>query len=113
MTTYLALNQFRNMWVFVFFDLPVETKKQRKQANKFRKELEKDGFSMFQFSIYMRACPSRQNADVHIRRIRNLLPEYGHIGILKITDKQFSNMELFFNKMIKEKPDMPQQLQLF
>lgn len=101
------------MWVFVFFDLPVETKKQRKEATKFRKELEKDGFTMFQFSIYMRACASRENAEVHICRVKMLLPEYGHVGILRVTDKQFGAMELFFSKKLKEKPNMPQQLQLF
>lgn len=37
------------MWLFVFFDLPVATKKQRKEATRFRKSLEKDGFTMMQF----------------------------------------------------------------
>ena len=47
------------MWVFVFFDLPVLTKQQRKQATQFRKALEKDGFTMMQFSVYVRHCPSK------------------------------------------------------
>ena len=101
------------MWVLVFFDLPVETKKQQKAAARFRKELVKDGFSMFQFSIYMRNCPSRENADVHIKRVKAMLPEYGHVGILKITDKQFGMMELYFSKKTIEKPSTVQQLELF
>ena len=76
-----AINQYRNMWVLVFFDFPVETKKQRKAATRFRKELIQDGFSMFQFSIYMRNCPSRENAEVHIKRVTGILPDYGHIGV--------------------------------
>ncbi|MGQ1783531.1 MULTISPECIES: CRISPR-associated endonuclease Cas2 [unclassified Saccharicrinis] len=108
-----AINQYRNMWVLVLFDIPVETKKQRKAAAKFRKELLQDGFAMFQFSIYMRNCPSRENADVHIKRVKSMLPEYGHIGVLKITDKQFGMMELFYSKKPKEKPEIVQQLQLF
>jgi CRISPR-associated protein Cas2 len=111
--SYEALNQYRIMWVLVFFDLPTETKKQRKAAAKFRKQLIDDGFSMFQFSIYLRNCPSRENAEVHIRRVKNMLPEYGHIGILTITDKQFGMMELFFSKQIAKKPETVQQLQLF
>lgn len=39
------------MWVFVMFDLPTLTKKDRKDAARFRKDLEKDGFIMHQFSI--------------------------------------------------------------
>ncbi len=110
---YEALNQYRIMWVLVFFDLPVETKKQRKAATLFRKELINDGFTMFQFSIYMRNCPSRENADVHIKRVKGMLPEYGHVGILKITDKQFGMMELFLARKKKDNPPIVQQLELF
>jgi len=101
------------MWVLVFFDLPTETKKERKAAGKFRKELLQDGFTMFQFSIYMRTCPSRENAEVHSKRVKQSLPEHGHVGILKITDKQFAMMELFYSREVSEKPEIVQQLQLF
>ncbi len=107
------LNQYRVMWVLVFFDLPTETKKDRRNHAKFRKEIMKDGFTMFQFSIYTRCCPSRENADVHIKRVKSLLPPAGYIGIMCVTDKQFGSMELFHStKPIKANPD-PQQLQLF
>lgn len=99
--------------MFVLFDLPTETKKQRKAASDFRKKLLCDGFEMFQFSIYLRHCPSRENADVHIKRVKTNLPEYGEVGILCITDKQFSNME-FFKAKGEYKPKTPiQQLELF
>ena len=101
------------MWVMVFFDLPTNTKKERKAANLFRKKLIKDGFSMFQFSIYMRHCSSRENAQVHIRRVKSFLPGYGHVGILNITDKQFGMIELFYGKKEEHRPEMPQQLELF
>ncbi len=101
------------MWVLVFFDIPVETKKQQKAAIRFRKQLLEDGFSMFQFSIYIRNCPSRENAEVHIKRVKNMLPEYGHVGLLTITDKQFGMMELFYSKQPKERPPTVQQLELF
>lgn len=96
-----------------FFDLPTETKKERKSAAKFRKDLLLDGFTMFQFSIYMRNCPSSENAQVHIRRVKGCLPEYGKIGILCITDKQFDKMELFIGKKNSELPHIEQQLELF
>ncbi|HET8962544.1 MAG TPA: CRISPR-associated endonuclease Cas2, partial [Chitinophagales bacterium] len=53
------------MWVLVLFDLPTETAEERKIYAKFRKNLLKDGFAMFQFSIYLRHCSSRENAEVH------------------------------------------------
>lgn len=101
------------MWVLVFFDLPTETAAERKIYAKFRKELMADGFTMFQFSIYMRHCASRENADVHIKRTKTKLPEKGHIGILCITDKQFGMMEIYFGKKQAELPVPIQQLELF
>ncbi|MDE3742873.1 CRISPR-associated endonuclease Cas2 [Maribacter polysaccharolyticus] len=107
------LNQYRSMWVLVFFDLPTETLTERKYAAKFRKDLLNDGFAMFQFSIYLRFCPSRENAAVHIKRTKNALPKKGKVGIMQITDKQFGMMELFHGQ--KEQPPEPpsQQLELF
>jgi CRISPR-associated protein Cas2 len=109
----MRLNEYRILWVLVFFDLPTETKKERRIASKFRHEILRDGFAMFQFSIYLRHCSSRENADVHINRVKRLLPEKGHIGIMTVTDKQFGMMELFYGKKEKALPDTPQQLELF
>jgi CRISPR-associated protein Cas2 len=101
------------MWTLVMYDLPTETKKQRKTAAKFRKYLMKDGFCMFQFSMYVRHSPSSENADVHKRRVKNNLPELGKIGILQITDKQFGQMEIFYGTSLQQRENVPQQLELF
>jgi len=106
-------NAYRIMWVLVFFDLPTDTKKERKQASTFRKRLIKDGFSMFQLSIYVRHCASRENANVHIKRVKSMLPEHGHVAILNITDKQFGMIELFNSAKATSHPETPQQLELF
>lgn len=106
-------SEYRIMWILVFFDLPTETKKERKAASNFRKTLIKDGFTMFQYSIYVRHCASMENAEVHIKRTKRELPEYGDVGIMYITDKQFGKIELFHGQ--KEEPlnVEGQQLELF
>lgn len=106
-------SEYRIMWVLVFFDLPTETKKQRHAATKFRTDLVKDGFSMFQYSIYMRNCSSIENAEVHKKRVKSFLPELGSVGILAVTDKQFNDMELFYAKKPKKEGDIYVQLELF
>lgn len=106
-------NAYRIMWVLVFFDLPTNTKKERKIAQQFRKNLIKDGFTMFQFSIYLRNCPSRENAKVHTKRVKHNLPKHGKVCILEITDKQFGNMELFHGVKEIDVPTPVQQLELF
>ena len=90
------------MWVFVMYDFPTDTKKERKAAAKFRKQIMGDGFTMFQFSTYVRHCASMENAQVHIKRVKSLLPEFGNVGILCITDKQFADIQLFCCKKEKK-----------
>lgn len=101
------------MWVFVFFDLPTETKKNRKDAARFRKDLEKDGFSMMQFSVYVRHCPSKENMDVHIKRIQMAIPPAGQVSILSITDKQYGNILNFQGKSHHKLQPGPMQLEIF
>jgi CRISPR-associated protein Cas2 len=109
----MDLNGYRIMWLFVFFDLPTETAKDRKNAAGFRKNLLKDGFDMMQYSVYMRHCASGESADVHERRINMLLPPLGKISILRITDKQFGNIMNFWGRAEVPKPPPPMQLELF
>lgn len=101
------------MWTLVMYDLPTETKKERKAAARFRKDLMQNGFSMFQFSMYVRHSPSAENAAVHRKRAIRSLPEYGKVGIIQITDKQFGQMEIFYGKKPQDLPGAPQQLELF
>ena len=101
------------MWILVHFDLPTETKKDRKNYTQFRKKIMADGFNMFQFSMYIRHCSSKENTEVHIKRVKSILPPKGHIGILTITDKQFGMMEIFRGHDIVEGPEISQQLELF
>ena len=107
------LNAYRIMWILVNYDLPTETKTDRKNAAKFRKRILGDGFAMFQFSMYIRHCSSKENTEVHTQRVRRILPPKGKVGILTITDKQFGMMEIFSNTASVKGPDAPQQLELF
>ena len=101
------------MWVLVFFDLPTETAKDRKNYSIFRKKMLADGFQMFQFSIYLRHCSSRENAEVHIKRTKANLPPKGNVGIMCITDKQFGMMEIYTGHTAAPLVPPPQQLELF
>lgn len=106
-------SEYRIMWIMVFFDLPTETKKDKKAYADFRKRLQNDGFTMFQFSIYVRHCASRENAEVHIKRVKSFLPEYGKVGIMCITDKQFEDIKLYNGQKSMPNTSPGQQLELF
>jgi len=109
----LAAESYRIMWLFVFFDLPVTSDRQRKRATRFRKNLLDDGFSMMQFSVYIRHCASKENATVHINRIRKLIPPEGHVSIVSITDKQFGNILNVRGATKEDPPPAPAQLEMF
>jgi CRISPR-associated protein Cas2 len=111
--TELRLNAYHIMWLFVFFDLPTTTKKERKDAAQFRKALEKDGFTMMQYSVYIRHCPSKENMEVHIARVKAAIPSAGLTSILSITDKQFSEIKNFWGKVERAKLSAPQQWEFF
>lgn len=107
------LNKYHIMWIIVFFDLPTTTKKERKCAALFRRNLEKDGFSMMQYSVYTRHCASRESVDVHIKRVRQLLPQSGKVSVLSITDKQYGDITNFWGKIESRRLETPQQLEFF
>lgn len=54
---------YRLMWLLVMFDLPVDTKANRKAANDFRHRLLDFGFERCQFSVYLRFCEGRDQAE--------------------------------------------------
>jgi len=101
------------MWLFVFFDLPVKTKQERKQAARFRKDLLEDGFSMMQYSVYIRHCASRESSKVHIGRVRGVVPPKGLVSILAATDKQFGQIVNIQGAKAKPPPRTPSQLEFF
>jgi len=107
------LNAYHIMWLFVFFDLPVTIKKDRKAASRFRKDLLKDGYGMMQFSVYIRHCASKESANVHVRRVKSFMPDKGQISILQVTDKQYGNIMNFWGKRSDPLPEGPKQLELF
>ena len=106
-------SEYRVMWVLCFFDLPTETKIERQRQTQFRKDLLRDGFTRFQLSIYVRHCPSVENANVHIARVKSMIPPEGSVSILCITDKQFGKIQIFYGKKEKSKPKPSPQLELF
>ena len=95
----------------MLFDLPTDTKQARKQYTNFRKHLLDNGYAMMQYSVYMRHCASDENALVHIKRVKCNLPPDGEVRIIKITDKQFGKIEVFYGKKRIPTEKAPVQLE--
>jgi CRISPR-associated protein Cas2 len=101
------------MWIFAIFDLPVDTKEARRHYSGFRKNLLKDGFTMLQYSVYVRHCRSLENTDVHYRRVKTFLPPDGEVRMFTITEKQFSRMQTYIGKVREQPEATPSQIEMF
>jgi CRISPR-associated protein Cas2 len=108
-----ALSGYRVMWLVVLFDLPVGTKKERKAANGFRFKLLDLGFEMSQFSVYLRFCAGKEQADAYERKIEQSMPASGKVHIMAITDKQYENIRTYRGRNRKQSPQNPNQFALF
>ena len=107
------LSGYRLMWIFVMFDLPVGTKKQSREATKFREFLLDQGFEMSQFSVYARFCNGQDSFQAHLKRIERNLPEKGDVHILTFTDRQYENIVRFSSQRRKKQRKNPDQLAMF
>ena len=109
----VALSGYRIMWVFVLFDLPVGTKKERKAATKFRHALLDMGFEMSQFSVYLKFCAGKEQADAVARQMEAEMPSSGKVHFVSITDKQYENIRTYRGRKREPASKMPNQLALF
>ncbi len=110
------MSAYKFMWIMVMFDMPTETKKDKKKYRWFRGRLIKEGYIMMQYSIYIKSYHSYESAVYGKKKLKefikvNLLK--GSIRIMLFTDKQFSNMDIIVGAKKKSERSAPKQLLLF
>lgn len=101
------------MWIIMFYDFPMSTPKRRKEYRRFRKIILKDGFKMFQNSVYVRHCYSNEHIYTHINRIKKVLPFEGNTVLLTVSDQRFEEMNSFTGKMLNKSIMTPQQIEIY
>jgi CRISPR-associated protein Cas2 len=106
-------SKYRMAWVLVFFDLPVGTPEERRDAANFRKDLIKDGYMMVQFSVYARPCGSADRVDTQVRRLQPKIPAKGEVRGLIISDAQWGRMIVVRSQQKTESEKMPEQMMFF
>lgn len=113
MSANALLSGYRVLWVMALFDLPVLTKAERKRAAKFRLFLLDEGFSMMQFSCYIRFTAGKEQAEALTKRIGRAVPSPGAVEVIWLTDKQYENIHSFRGKPVEKRAGKPDQLALF
>ena len=107
------LSGYRLMWMMVLFDLPVITKRERRDAANFRKFLLGQGFEMCQLSVYLRFCAGKNQAQVYTRSIQSALPPSGNIQVVYFTDRQYESIVSFSGHQRQPANKNPEQFVLF
>lgn len=90
------------MRIVVFFDLPTLTAADRRNYRKFRKMLIKNGFIMMQESVYSKLALNATAAATISDKLRSDVPKKGLVQVLKVTEHQFSRIELLAGEMSSE-----------
>lgn len=108
-----AVSAYRMMWMLVTFDLPVETKKYRAQATRFRQFLLDQGFEMSQLSNYLRLVNGQEQFDTYVRRIGSNLPERGDVFVFQFTDRQYENIIRFSDQVGEHARKIPNRSRFF
>lgn len=106
-------NRYHSMWLIALFDLPTETKEDRKNYREFRNLLLKEGFEQLQYSVYARYVGDDKRSETFKKKIKNAVPPKGEVRIISLTDIQFGKMEIYYQNS-KRKPEVKlDQLLLF
>jgi CRISPR-associated protein Cas2 len=92
----------RYMRSLLMFDLPVETANQRREYRKFVKFLKKEGFIMFQESIYVKLSINESGVKLLKERIKCMLPSKGLVSMITVTEKQFQNMDFLQGEFVTD-----------
>ena len=81
------------MRLLIFFDLPIETSKNRREYTRFHKFLIKNGFIMMQKSVYSKLVINNVTSSAVREKISKNLPPEGIIELLEVTENQFAKIE--------------------
>jgi len=92
----------RFMRIMVFFDLPVTSRKQRKDYTQFRKFLIESGYIMLQYSVYSRTVRNHDDAASYLRRLESKVPPAGAVRAMVVTEKQYASMHLLAGERLQQ-----------
>lgn len=92
------MSDYRNMRILLLFDLPSVESYEKREYLQFRKHLLKNGYSMIQFSVYVKCINTQLKVDNELKKLYQFIPTNGNIRMLTVTEKQYQNMVMILGK---------------
>ena len=77
---------------------PTEKWGTKMEYTRLRKFLRRDGYIRIAPEVYMRVVQNRKTSKKHYRRIEEYAPKTGVVRLLRLTEKQYSNIYLVTGK---------------
>lgn len=75
--------------MMVFYDLPTETRADRRRYAEFRKELIRSGYIQMQKSLYMKLIRNTENNISEMRKVKSISPTQGTVQVLPLKLEDF------------------------
>lgn len=92
------------------FDLPMETREEKREYTRFRKHLIKSGFVMMQKSVYTKIALNQTSGKAIKERVYKNKPSFGLVQILSVTEKQFQSIENIVGKVSSQTVNSDQRI---
>ena len=77
---------------------PTEKWGTKTEYTRLRKFLHKDGYIRIAPEVFMRIVQNRKASEKHFRRIEEFAPKTGVVRLLRLTEKQYSNIYMVVGK---------------
>ena len=101
---------YRFMRMLIFFDLPVQTSKDRKEYRRFRNYLITNGFLMMQESVYVKLALNYSIVKRMQANLEKNKPKKGLVQLLVITEKQYAKMDTLVGEVESDVVDTDDRL---
>lgn len=86
------INLYKQMRLILIYDLPVTEELDKKIYSRFHRNIIRLGFYMLQYSVYSKVIQNDTSMKQYMIKLERVIPERGHIILMKITEKQYQNM---------------------
>src|SRR5579883_3421419 len=101
------------VWAIAAFDLPSQTREQRRDANRYRHHLLELGFSRVQLSVYAKYMINGAGFRWVGSAAGAVVPPGGVLRVIPVSDHEWARALCYVGERLVPPEDPPQQLAIF
>ncbi len=84
--------------IILMYDIPTNTKEEKKYFQKFNKSIKKIGFMMLQQSVYVRSINSKEEYQTIKNKLEIIESDNTNIRLLLLTQNKYETIEILSGK---------------